>query len=105
VAIVRLTDPADDALAEIIAHRRREVGFMAARALRQQIMRRIYNLRDFPEMGRRMATSPDDDRREVIVSPYRIVYRVVGDTVSILAIFDGRALSPIENDSNSPRPT
>jgi len=28
--------------------------------------------------------------REIIVRPYRIVYRVSGDTVTVLAVFDGR---------------
>lgn len=28
--------------------------------------------------------------RELIVSPYRLVYRVSGDTVTVLALFDGR---------------
>ena len=28
--------------------------------------------------------------REIIVRPYRIVYRVSGDSVTVLALFDGR---------------
>jgi plasmid stabilization system protein ParE len=28
--------------------------------------------------------------RELLVRPYRIVYRVEGDTVTVLAVFDGR---------------
>ena len=28
--------------------------------------------------------------RELVVRPYRIVYRVSGDTVTVLAVFDGR---------------
>ena len=28
--------------------------------------------------------------RELIVRPYRIVYRIDGDTVAVLAVFDGR---------------
>jgi len=28
--------------------------------------------------------------REVVVRPFRIVYRVYGDTVTVLAVFDGR---------------
>ena len=28
--------------------------------------------------------------REIVVRPYRIVYRVSGDSVTVLAIFDGR---------------
>ena len=28
--------------------------------------------------------------RELIVRPYRLVYRIEGDTVNVLAVFDGR---------------
>jgi len=28
--------------------------------------------------------------RELVVRPYRIVYRIEGDTVTVLAVFDGR---------------
>ncbi|MHB8648396.1 MAG: hypothetical protein ACYDAR_21655, partial [Thermomicrobiales bacterium] len=68
MATVQFSAPADDALAAIVLHRRREVGFIAARALRQRIVGRIYRLRDFPELGQRMNQSPDDDRRELIVT-------------------------------------
>lgn len=67
---------------------------MAARALRQRIMGQIYQLRDFPELGRRTDQSPYDDRRELGVPPYRILYRIIGETVIILAIADARYPSP-----------
>jgi len=28
--------------------------------------------------------------RELVVKPYRLVYRIEGDTVTVLAVFDGR---------------
>jgi plasmid stabilization system protein ParE len=28
--------------------------------------------------------------REIVATPYRLVYRIEGDTVSVLAVFDGR---------------
>jgi len=28
--------------------------------------------------------------RELVVRPYRVVYRIEGDTVTVLAVFDGR---------------
>jgi plasmid stabilization system protein ParE len=103
MATVRLSAPADDALTAIILHRRQAVGFLAARALRQRIMGRIYQLRDFPELGRRMHQSPYDDRRELIVTPYRVLYRVVGDTVIVLTIVDARYpfLDRKDNDAES----
>ncbi|MCA1725145.1 MAG: type II toxin-antitoxin system RelE/ParE family toxin [Thermomicrobia bacterium] len=100
---VYLSAPADDALAAIVRHRRREVGFMAARALRERIMGQIYQLRDFPALGRRTLQSQYDDRRELIVSPYRIPYRIVGDTVVILNIIDARYdFSDSEEDEIKP---
>jgi plasmid stabilization system protein ParE len=60
------------------------------RLARQRIMGQIYQLRDFPERGRRTHETPDDNRRELIVTPYRILYRVIGDTVIFLAIVDAR---------------
>lgn len=66
-------------------------------------MGQIYQLRDFPELGRRTLQSRYDDRRELIVSPYRIPYRVVGDTVIILTIVDARrAFSDSEADEIEP---
>jgi len=61
MATVQFSAPADDALAAIIVHRRREVGFMAARALRQRIVGQMYQLRDFlnsdgGRINRRMMT-------------------------------------------------
>lgn len=76
---------------------------MAARALRERIMEQIYQLRDFPELGRRTLQSRYDDRRELIVSPYRIPYRIVGDTVIILNIVDARyVFSDSERDETEP---
>jgi plasmid stabilization system protein ParE len=102
MATVQLSKPADDALAAIVLRRRRDVGFMVARALRQRITSRIYQLRDFPEMGRRMHQSDYDDRRELIVSPYRIIYRVANDTVTVLNIFDARFSLHSDTDEDTP---
>lgn len=37
-----------------------------------------------------MHETPNDDRRELIVTPYRILYRFTNDTVTILTIVDAR---------------
>jgi len=41
-------------------------------------------LRDFPESGRLIRRFAPAGVREIIVRPYRIAYRVVGDDVHIL---------------------
>ncbi len=28
--------------------------------------------------------------RELLIEPYRLIYRIEGDTVTVLALFDGR---------------
>jgi plasmid stabilization system protein ParE len=103
VAQVRWTLVGKTTLAAIIRHRRDRVGFMAARTLHQTITQRVFLLKEFPELGQRMQESPGDDRRELIVSMYRVVYRVVGDTVTVLAIVDARhpSLNDEEGDVES----
>ena len=54
---------------------------------------KILNLDEFPLRGRIVAELKRIkilDYREIIVNPYRIIYRVEDKTVFIVAVFDGR---------------
>jgi len=52
-------------------------------------------LADFPESGRRVPEFGRSDLREVILRPYRIVYRLVArDQVHIIAVHHGSRLLP-----------
>lgn len=53
MARVQWTEQANDALVAIILDRRQQVGFMAARRLRQKITDRVHLLQEFPDLGRR----------------------------------------------------
>ena len=52
----------------------------------------LMQLRDFPESGHSIPEFPDLPHREILVSPYRIFYRVTGDTVWVVAVWHGRQL-------------
>jgi toxin ParE1/3/4 len=100
VAHVQWTEQANDAFAAIVLDRRQQVGFVAARLLRQRITQRVHLLRDFPEMGRLRAGSAEG--RELVVPPYVIPYQIVGDVVFIIDIFHARASFPYdESESES----
>lgn len=98
MAGIQWTATANDALTTIILNRRQQVGFIAARALRQKITDRVHLLREFPQLGRQRTTN--EEGRELVVPPYIIPYQIVGDTVFILDIFHARFSSPNEEDDS-----
>lgn len=52
-------------------------------------------LSEFPESGRRVPEFERSDLREVILRPYRIVYRLAGrEQVHIIAVHHGSRLLP-----------
>lgn len=99
MAHIQWTAKASNALAAIILDRRREVGFIAARALRQKITDRIHLLREFPRLGRQR--SANEGGRELVVPPFIISYQIAGDTVFILDIFHARAAFPDDEQEES----
>jgi addiction module RelE/StbE family toxin len=60
-----------------------------ARALAQRITAAIERLRQFPRSGRIVPEEQDDAIREVLVGPYRVVYRLLYDDVQIVMIRHG----------------
>lgn len=55
----------------------------------ENILRR---LEEFPDSGRVIPEYPELPHREVIVRPYRFLYRVVDSTVWIVAVWHGAQL-------------
>jgi toxin ParE1/3/4 len=55
----------------------------------RRIVAAVERLHDFPESGRIVPERHTHDIREVIVSPYRIVYRVRPQLVEIATVFRG----------------
>lgn len=66
---------------------------LAAAQVLDQIERRVASLRTLPERGRvvpELAAFGCQTYRELIAAPWRIVYRIAGPTVYVLAVLDGR---------------
>jgi toxin ParE1/3/4 len=61
----------------------------AARQFRERAEAVLRRLERFPESGRSIPEFPELPHREVIVRPYRLFCRVVGQTVWIVAVWHG----------------
>ena len=70
----------------------------AAARLRERAQTSLSRLHEFPESGRVLPEFPDLSFREVIVPPYRFVYRVKEDTVWVVAVWHDAQL-PDEPDA------
>ncbi|MGD9548630.1 MAG: type II toxin-antitoxin system RelE/ParE family toxin [Candidatus Krumholzibacteriia bacterium] len=64
----------------------------AARRFREKAELVLRRLEEFPESGRSVPEFPDLPHREVIVRPYRFFYRVVGETIWVVAVWHGAQL-------------
>lgn len=59
---------------------------LAAAAWVKRLTRALDQLAQFPLCGHRIPEFPDEPARELIVMPYRVVYRAEEERVSILTI-------------------
>ncbi len=60
----------------------------------RRIVAAVERLCTFPESGRPVPEREDPTIREVITSPYRIVYRLRGDVAEVVTVFRGSRLFP-----------
>ena len=60
----------------------------------RRIVASVERLRTFPKSGRIVPERDAPDIREVIVGPYRIVYRLRSDRVEIATVFRASRLFP-----------
>jgi len=60
----------------------------------QRLVRTPERLQQFPESGRIVSERDDPSLRELIVRPFRIVYRLRGDSVEIVTVFRATRLFP-----------
>lgn len=67
----------------------------AATELLRLLLSRAQQLVDFPNLGRMVPELSGSEFRELIEKPYRIVYRVRGETVEIATVFEGYREFPI----------
>lgn len=84
---------------EIIVEYYYELNKNTARKYYTNIIDRIKKLRDFPKMGKIVPEFEDmfyDKYREIIYENFRIIYKIVDDTVVVVRIIDGRRLLELE---------
>ena len=59
-----------------------------------RLLEAVERLEHFPRSGRIVPKLSDPQLREIIESPYRIVYRVRDETVEVLTVFRASRLMP-----------
>ena len=59
-----------------------------------QIVQRLAQAQAFPESGRTVPESGRADVRELLESPYRVIYRVRPDAIEVVAVLHGRQQFP-----------
>jgi len=60
----------------------------------ERILMRLRQVQQFPESGRQVPEAGNPEIRQLVESPYRIIYRARHDTIEILAIVHGRQDMP-----------
>src|SRR5262249_60207355 len=92
MAAVRWTQRARDDLRDIHDFIARDSP-RAAEALVERLVTATERLAAFPESGRVVPEFPALGYREIIVSSYRVLYRLANKTIWIQTLFPGRRLS------------
>lgn len=90
---VELTQGAEDDLEGIHAYLSEHRSNEAAEALLDAFLEKIQTLERYPERGsfpKELEAIGVRDFRQVLLDPYRLIYRVIGSKVFILVIADGR---------------
>ena len=90
---VAWTDEAKAHLAGIHDFIKRDAPFYAAQTV-DKLTRRIEQLTDHPRSGRIVPKYDDENLRELIVRPYRLIYRIKPDRIDIIAVFHGAQQLP-----------
>jgi plasmid stabilization system protein ParE len=62
---------------------------MYARSFASRVRRRVTQLADFPQSGRRVPEDRSNTYREVIVGKHRVIYRTAADAVTIVTVLHG----------------
>ena len=65
------------------------------------IFDRVEQIKDFAESGQPVPEIKRKDIRQLVISNYRIIYRVDGKTVSILTVRHSRQILPDEDIDNA----
>ena len=87
------TDEARAHLAGIHNFIMRDAPFYATQTI-DKLTRRAEQLIDHPRSGRVVPNYDDENLRELIAHPYRLVYRINPDRIDIIAVFHGAQQPP-----------
>ena len=87
---------ADEAKGHLVGIRdfiNRDAPFYAIQTI-DKLTRRVEQLIDHPRSGRIVSKYEDDNLRELIAHPYRLIYRIKPDRIDIIAVFHGAQQLP-----------
>lgn len=90
---VRLTLGAEADLEALHTYLEEHRSIEEADALLDAILKRLDSLERFPERGgvpKELAGLGIREFRQILISPYRLIYKVSGTTVYVMVIADGR---------------
>ncbi len=87
------TDEAKVHLDDIYQYIKRDAPFYARQTV-DKLTRRVEQLIDHPRSGRIVSKYDDENLRELIVYPYRLIYRIKPDRIDIIAVFHGAQQLP-----------
>lgn len=90
---VRWSPEAQQRLREVVAYIARDSP-QAAIKESMRLVERSMQLAEPPLQGHRMREYPDDDVRELLERPYRLIYVVEGDEIVIVALMHYRQQLP-----------
>jgi toxin ParE1/3/4 len=89
---INITQSAENDLDEIILYIAQDNTQTALKIL-DRLQKKIYSLENYPERGRRVPELLDKnikDYRELIETPWRIIYKIDNNDIYILRVIDGR---------------
>jgi toxin ParE1/3/4 len=89
---VAVTQTAEDDLDDIISYIANDNAQIALKIL-DKLQKAINSLKYFPERGRRVPELLDKNikgYRELIETPWRIIYKIENNDVSVITVIDGR---------------
>ena len=90
---VAWADEAKAHLAGIYQYIQRDAPFYATQTI-DKLTRRVDQLIDHPRSGRVVPKYDDENLRELIMRPYRLIYRIKPDRIDIIAVFHGAQQLP-----------
>lgn len=86
-------DEAKAHLAGIYEYIKRDAPFYATQTV-DKLTRRVDQLIDHPRSGSIVPKYDDENLRELIIHPYRLIYRLRSERIDIIAVFHGAQQLP-----------